>query len=334
MTSKRIITQYAPDVYKALDGIVLFHKPANMLFNDFLMQLRNNIVDDLHILQPRPLSSHLVYKENEAGELSILEKPNLADHPLVVGPRYVPWELSLLPFKPLLKYRTSGVTAFAIGAGVARFHKRIRYTKLVNVYHLTGRFGYITDNFFSDGKIMDKSTFKHITASRIDTVLSRIETSQQDRLFDSANVPLDSQEAYELAKSWPSRPAQMAGWPVIYRIRCIHFKLPYFKLEVTITNEQEHFMAQLCHEVGLMLKSGAFTESIRRVKQGPFSIDDSLTDREWRVQSILNNIEKQRIRIPKIDATLRQYSMATPIRQEYSTNGSRYHEIQNKAEMN
>lgn len=281
-------------------------------------ELRERISSSLNEFTPRPLTKRLLIEGGVDEAKQIVEVPNLADHPLVVGPRYTPRELSLSCFSPL-GYRSSGLSVHVIGSvGNRRFRPIMLRTSFVNIYHLTGRFGYVTDNFFSDGKVQDKSTFKHIRSGRLDAALSRIESNQSERLFDSSNVPLDSQEAYELAKAWPSRPPKMATWPVIYRLRCIHLKLPEFKIEVTVCNENENFLAQLIHEIGQILKSAAYTESIRRIQVGPFSVNDSLTDRDWDLQTIIDHLYKNSLRDEELYEAIKSYRRAMPVRIQYN----------------
>lgn len=339
MSVARIATRYAPDIYKHIDGIVLIHKPANFGPKEFTQEIRHRLTDELNELQPRPLSTILVPEDGcQLFESKLIEKPDLSDHPLVVGPRYVPWELSLLPFRPRLSYRSSGVEAFALGHACTRYRNRIMRSKFVNVYHVTGKFGYMTTNCFNDGKILDKTKYSHIRPSKLDRVLSRIETAQNQRLFDSSNVVLSSQEAYELAKAWPSKPPRMADWPVIYRIRCIHLKLPEFKLEITISNESEEYLSQLIHEVGILNRTTAYTELIRRVKLGIFTIDDSLAHRDWCLQSFMDNIQMQERRKDLINDMFIETRLATTVRTEYKydtrRSGSLYKEKSSNVNTN
>lgn len=284
-------TAYAPDIYNALRGILLVHKPVKIHFIDFTDQLKNKISSQLNEYEPRPLEKRLVIEGEQGDDKKLVEVPNLADHPLVVGPRYNPWEIRMAPLPPFLSYRSSGLQPFLIGDDIKYYLGKFRRRRFPCIYHITGRFGYCTDNMFSDGKIIDKATYKHIKAWKIDNALSKIEVIQRDRLFDSAKVPLDSEEAYELAKSWPSTPPKMANWPVLYRIRCIHLNLPEFKLEVVVINENEKYLAHLCQDIGVALKSSAYTHSIRRVKHSMFDISDCLTSSEWDLQSMINNLK-------------------------------------------
>lgn len=313
-------TNYAPLISKALNGIFLAYKPAGIRGSEFVHELRERISASLNQYQPRPISKRLLIEGDFDEEKSIVEVPNLADHPLVVGPRNLPWEQKIGIVRPSLSVRSSGLLVLTLGSANKYFLNSMNRSRLISVYHISGCFGYATDNFFADGKIVDKATFKHIRSGRMDAVLSKIESTQRDRLFDSASVPLDSEEAYQLAKEWPSRPAHMANWPVIYRLRCIHLKLPDFKIEVTIGNESEHFLAQLSQDIGVMLKSNAYTKLIRRVKMGPFDVDSSLTVKDWDLQSIVNHLSLFNAKHKELHQLLRSYKLAMPVRTEYDPN--------------
>lgn len=304
-------TNYAPDIYRALDGILIVYKPTRVSHKELTQELRLKISDLLNEYSPRPLANRVCIEGGLEEEKHVVERPNFADHPLVVGPRYLPWELSMSQIQPL-GYRSSGVSTYLLGSA-NRFVLKMRKVQFINIYHIRAQFGHITDTNFYDGKVQDKSTFHHIRANRVDAALSRIEAVQYERLFDAANVEHGSEEAYQLAKAWPSKPPRMAQWPVIYRIRCIHFELPHFKLEVTVTNENEYFLAQIPRDVGLMLKSAAFTHSIRRVKHGLFNIDRCLTEKDYNLQSIIDNLAIYNSRMDEIEQFLHDHSRAIKV---------------------
>lgn len=305
------ITAYAPDIYKALRGILLVYKPPRTTAKQLSCELRAVISDLLNKYHPRPLSRRVCIEGSLNEEKIVVEKPNLADHPLVVGPRYMPWELSISQVQQL-GYYSSGISTFLLG-DANRLFLRMKRAKLINIYHTTGRLGYATDTCFYDGKVIDKCTFHHINQARLDRILARIEAIQYERLFDASNVEPGSEEAYQLAKAWPSRPPKMASWPVIYRVRCIHFAPPIFKLEVTVTNENEEFIARVVNDIGFMLKSAAFTESIKRVKHGIFNIEDALTEKDYNMQSIIDNLALHSARTDDINEYLQEHTRALKI---------------------
>lgn len=310
-------TNYAPDIFKSLNGVLLIHKPCLTSMNDTINELRLRISESLNNYEPRPIAKRVVIEGDIESEKRVITVPNLADHPLVAGPRYLPWEIKLSSVAPYTGYRSSGLNLVLLGSANRYYKNKLNPSRLVSVYHIIGRFGYVMDNFFYDGKITDKCTYKHVRPGKVDSVLARIESTQRDRLFDAASVPMDSQQAYELAKAWPSRPPRMAQWPVIYRLRCIHFKLPVFKLEVTVAHENEAYLAQLPHDMGRLLKSAAYTESIRRVRVGPFDVNDSLTDREWNLPSIWEHIEKHSLDYLKLNELIKNEVKAMEVRTEH-----------------
>lgn len=316
-------TTYAPEIYKALNGIILLHKPARVSSRAMEDELREYLADSLNSYEPRPIAQRLLIQGDIEAQKSIVKVPNLADHPLVVGPRFLPWEMRLATVHPFLSFKSSGLNLLLLGDANKLFFSKMNRAKMISVYHITGNFGYATDTCLYDGKIIDKATIKHIGAGRLDAALSRIESTQYQRLFDAASVPLDSQQAYELAKAWPSRPPKMAAWPVIYRIRCIHLKLPCFKIEVAICNENEQFLARLCNDIGLMMKSFAFTESIRRVKVGPFDINESLTEKDWTMQNIVNHLAANSRSYNDLSKLLVQHNKALQIRTQHHMDSNR-----------
>lgn len=310
-------TTYAPDIFKALNGILLVYKPPGLGIKQSLALLKHRIAEQLNDYEPRPISKRLMIAGDVEEEKSVIEVPNLSDHPLVVGPRYQPWDVKMRMVEPWLGKKSSGLIPVTVGPANKYFGAKLNSRKLPSVYHISGKFGYVTDTFWHDGKITDKATYKYIRPGRVDSVLARVESTQHERLFDAASVPLDSKEAYELAKSWPSRPPTMAEWPVIYRARCIHLNVPEFKLEITITNETEEFLAQFCHDFGLMLKSAAYVESIRRVKFGPFDVNDSLTSKEWDLPRILEQLVETKKNHSQMQTLLASYMGDLAIRSEH-----------------
>lgn len=307
-------SNYAPDIYKALQGVLLLYKPARINSKAMIDEIKTNVTDSLNRYSPRPISKRIVIKGDIDARKKVVQVPNLADHPLVVGPRYLPWEFKMKPLKSTLEHKSSGLEVHIVGTEALRRFSRLFSVPLVSVYEISGKFGYLTDTFMYDGKIIDKCSYQHIRTGKLDSVLSRIEAGQRHRLFDSAHVSLNSQEAYELAKAWPSRPARSAKWPVIYRLRCTHMKLPDFKIEVTVSNEKEQFLAHLVQDIGLLLKSGAYTTAIRRTKLGMFDVNDSITDRDWNLQGIIDNLSIYQKRYEEIDEYCRRFMIGSAVR--------------------
>ena len=79
--------------------------------------------------------------------------------------------------------------------------KNVR-TYLCWIIRVTFVLGLRTDTLFTDGKVIEKSTYKHIERKRgnVVSMLERIQRNHQKQLFREASVSLQSQAAYELAE--------------------------------------------------------------------------------------------------------------------------------------
>ncbi|XP_052789334.1 pseudouridylate synthase TRUB2, mitochondrial-like [Mya arenaria] len=164
----------------------------------------------------------------------------------------------------------------------------------LTVYHVKGRFGYATDNFFHDGKFIERSTYGHVTQGKLDKVCSAAQTSHQRLMFTYAGVDPQSQDAYELASRGIVRPSSLDTPPILYGVKCIHFNPPDFTLEIHAINEYCEYLAELVNDVGMQLKTTAVCTHIHRIRHGYFELSDALLYRKWNVGDILDNMKQCR----------------------------------------
>ena len=96
-------------------------------------------------------------------------------------------------------YRMSGVTPICINS--PEESRKWQALSVPAVYRVTFELGKRTDTLFADGKTIEKSTYKHLERKETEVVnlLQRTQRNHQKMLFRHANVPLQSQAAYELA---------------------------------------------------------------------------------------------------------------------------------------
>lgn len=116
-----------------------------------------------------------------------------------------------------------------------------------------------------------------------------MQASHQRKMFELAGVSMDSQEGYELAAKGWIRPIKKE-LPVIYEIKCIEFKRPFFTLEVTSLNETEEYYGGFIRDMAIALKTYAHIVKLRCIRYGAFTVDTSLTRENWNLQNILNNM--------------------------------------------
>lgn len=55
-------------------------------------------------------------------------------------------------------------------------------------------------------------------------------------------------------------------------------------------NETQKYLRKLIHEVGLELRTSAVCSVVRRTRDGPFKVENSLTRQHWTADSIIQAI--------------------------------------------
>lgn len=247
-----------------------------------------NICKDLNVMEARP-PSQIVKIEGSAtsGSLTVTSVPSPIDNPLVMGPHYEPDDIKFAWVTQLGKL-TSGVCVVGINKGCSTA-KKLHDNMYLRRFELHGRFGCATDTYHEEGKLIEKTTYAHVTRAHIDRILATWQAAHQKQMFISAGVDPQSQEAFELAVKGPIRPAGKSV-PIIYSLKCVNFVAPDFVLEIECINEEELYLLKLVHELGLDLKSTAMCTRIRQVRFGHFTLDMALLRKHWTLEHILNGI--------------------------------------------
>lgn len=159
----------------------------------------------------------------------------------------------------------------------------------MRVYRVTGFLGKSTENNFGDSRVTARYSFDHVYEEKISRLLSSMQSSHQKKMFDMAGVALDSQAAFELAAQGPIRPAETTI-PVIYSIKLVELRKPFFTLEIHCIHESEEYLGLLVHEIALDMKSVAHCTGIRCIRYGHFKLDDAVLRHQWNLQSMLNSM--------------------------------------------
>ncbi|NXY81207.1 TRUB2 synthase, partial [Alcedo cyanopectus] len=158
------------------------------------------------------------------------------------------------------------------------------------VYTVGGLFGKATDDFSDTGKLIEKTTFDHITREKLERILAVIQGANHKALLLYSNIDMNTQEAYELAVKGLIRPMGKSP-PIITAIRCLQFTPPEFQLEVHCLHETQQYLRKVVHEVGLELKSSAVCTQVRRTRDGVFTLDDALLRTQWDLQHVQRAIQ-------------------------------------------
>ncbi|KAF7387882.1 hypothetical protein HZH66_010649 [Vespula vulgaris] len=262
---KQRIPYKASAAWNLLNSIFVIYKPALTHYLSVRDTIIKHICRDLNEMEVRPPDNYVVIEGKTNEKLEVIVRPNYADDELVVGPRYQYNDISLSAANRL-SIDTSGVLICGINGGQA------------------------TNNHFKTGKIIEKSTYKHIKRAHIDKICASMQSSHQKKMFEICGVDIQSQTAYELAVQGLIRPAH-SEIPVLYEIKCINFQPPEFTLEIICINEYEQYLKTLIHELGLELHSTATCTQIQCFKYGLFELQHALLSKKWDILSILNNMK-------------------------------------------
>ncbi|KAE8298497.1 Mitochondrial mRNA pseudouridine synthase TRUB2 [Larimichthys crocea] len=127
--------------------------------------------------------------------LSAASVPVLSKHPLVTGPEFQHIKVGV---GHRLDAFSSGVLVLAVGNSNKILNNFCR-TRVTRDYTLEGEFGTATDDFSYRGKVVERSTYGHVTQDNLDRVLAMLQGANQKALLMYSNVDMRSQEAYEMA---------------------------------------------------------------------------------------------------------------------------------------
>ena len=174
----------------------------------------------------------------------------------------------------------------------------LRNVNLVKEYEIMARLGRATLDFTEQGKMIAESKYKFVTAHKIDMLCNKIVAANTRYALRAMGASMHSQAAYEFFSQGPLKPPRKDSDPILFAMRCVHFKPPYFKLRVSTVNENPLYFRHLINQIGLMLRTHACISSMICTRMGKFTLDDALTYKQFDVQSVLqnmaNNAEKTR----------------------------------------
>jgi len=156
---------------------------------------------------------------------------------------------------------------------------------------VSGKFGFATDTHFITGRVREKSTYHRLKKSLLEQVMNSYQASHQKSMFAASGLQMNTDLAYETASQGLIRPSGDSE-PIIYSLKCLKFNLPDFEIEVQSINENEEYLMELIHFIGLKLHSTAVCTQIRCIKYGPFELDLALLKKHWTVENIITNMSK------------------------------------------
>lgn len=274
-------------IFRKLEGLFAVYKPPGTHWKLVRDTIETNLLKGINAApEPRPqlevrFQALPSGETSEALTMTASHVPVLATSPHVLGPSFRALKVGV---GHRLDAPSSGV--LVIGVGQANKMLEVFYSSPVTRdYTLEGEFGMATDDFSDTGRIIERTTFDHITEEKLERILAVIQGGHQKALIMYSGVDLQSQEAYELAVRGKLHPDGKSP-PILIGLRCIRFQPPHFTLEVRCVNETQRFLRKLVHEVGLELLSTAVCTGVRRTRDGPFGLQEALTRHHWTAPDI------------------------------------------------
>ncbi|XP_035517871.1 mitochondrial mRNA pseudouridine synthase TRUB2 [Morone saxatilis] len=291
------MTTRAIRMFRGLEGLFCVYKPSGVHWKLVRDSIETTLLKGLNATPPQPLPQEVRFlahpvSETEAPKgltLSAVSVPVLSEHPLVTGPEFQHIKVGV---GHRLDAPSSGVLVLAVGNGNRALNDLRAYTtRVTRDYTLEGEFGTATDDFSHTGRVVERSTFGHITQDKLDRVLAMLQGVNQKALLLYSNVDMRSQEAYEMAAQGLLGPDGKST-PILTGLRCIRFQPPNFTLEVQCLNETQKYLRKVVHEIGLELRSTAVCKGVRRTRDGPFTLQDALTHHHWTASDVKQAIRQ------------------------------------------
>ncbi|XP_033322158.2 pseudouridylate synthase TRUB2, mitochondrial [Megalopta genalis] len=288
--TKNVIQKFVNDarvLYRGLNGVFVLYKSTGNVFEQMRTTVILNLCKDLNAMRVRPPVKHVFIEGPTNGPMTVGVRDSYADNTLVIGPRYQPNDFRMGCTK-MVPMDTCGVTVCGINRG-NRIIMKLNAANVTRFYKVKGMLGQATNNYFSTGKIIEKSTYRHVKRGHIDKICSAMQSSHQRKMFELSGVDIQSQTAYELAVQGLLRP-NVRYIPMIYMIRCIDFSPPEFTLEIVCMNEDEMYLKTLVHDLGMQLHSTATCTQILCIQDGLFTLQHALLKKHWDLKNILDSI--------------------------------------------
>ena len=274
------------ELWTALRGLLCLHKPSGRRFEPFVQAVNDKLIKQINDYNPD--------FQNRIEEIEKIQDQNglidYASHPHVLGDAFDNQDFIFEPINELNEF-TSGLCLITVNA--PEIYQAFKDQVLLRQYLLHMELGKATDNSFSHGKVLEKSTFQHLInrPQILEKQLAKIVSSHQRDAFFQAGVSLRSKEAYNLAVKGLVRPIkEHAGYTLIYGLDCVHYKPPDITLKVTCINESPIYLAEFCAELGLLLRTNAVLKALQLVRYGPFTSENTLLEKHVNLRNAIHNI--------------------------------------------
>jgi len=288
-----VATANAEQLFGRLQGLLCLYKARGTTMASMKKKFASRMTKNINTKEQRPMRQMVkIHEENVGTSLPVVTVvPDLSDHPLVTGPRFIEADFELHPINPLAD-ESSGVQLFGFGEFGRGLTDRFAVAKPVHVYHVTGKLGLSTDNFLESGRLVERAEFGHVNETRLNRVIQAWQATHRDLMFRETGIDYGSQAAFEAASRGFVRPKADFRSAVFIACQLVKFRRPYFTVEVHATNGECVDLHELIHHLGIEARTRAAVARVHRLRAGPFSLEEALLFKEWSCDSCVENSER------------------------------------------
>nr|XP_040142328.1 mitochondrial mRNA pseudouridine synthase TRUB2 isoform X4 [Ictidomys tridecemlineatus] len=180
-----------------LNGLFAAYKPPGLKWLHLRDTVEQQLLKGLNAAEPsvpeqrvRFLLGPMEGNEEELA-LTATSVPTLTKHRLVCGPAFTSLKIGV---GHRLDIQSSGVLVLGVGRG-RRLLTDMYDAHLTKDYTVRGLLGKATDDFHEDGRLVEKTTYDHVTREKLDRILAVIQGSHQKALVIGAVYARDTAAA-------------------------------------------------------------------------------------------------------------------------------------------
>ncbi|KAJ9574031.1 hypothetical protein L9F63_008557 [Diploptera punctata] len=282
-----VLISDAQTAWNLLKGVVCIYKPVGVKVHTLRKMFIGNLSRDLCELECRPPVNHVFIEGSTTAPLNVYAAPSYADHPLVVGPRYQPQDFRCNWGSPLGK-NVSGVFLLGLNGG-SRTVINMHTQRTMRGFRVKGLLGKASENYFISGKVMEKATFDHITRIKLDEIVRSMLIVHQKQMVTQSGVDKQSQTSTNLVKQGIIKPTN-SKVPILYSMKIKNNQIDRWIIEVQCINENEMYLRELIHAIGMKARSCATCTGIQCIRYDFFTLEHALLRKHWQLQYILQNM--------------------------------------------
>lgn len=153
------------------------------------------------------------------------------------------------------------------------------------VYEGCIELGTTTDTDDAEGNIVEQKSVPHLSLKSIQEIVTQFrgEIQQVPPMYSA--LKMNGQRLYKLARQ--GKVVERSPRSVtVHELEILHWEVPFLTIRVTCSKGT--YIRALARDIGEVLKTGGYLKSLRRLRVGPYSVDDAIALSELEENLILD----------------------------------------------